>query len=92
MNECKFCDDFTGVCVNPECPMRGDCCPVPDTEGVCKFECREVEEFKMTPKGCAYSALQAAGLVQWPDDPAVEVFWNSFHSQMVQLGYAVEGA
>lgn len=92
MKKCKFCDDFTGVCFNSECPMRGDCCPVPDTEGVCKFECREEEEFVLSPKGCAIAALQDAGLVDGPDDPAVDRFWKSFHSQMVQLGYAAEEA
>lgn len=58
--KCKFCDDFTGVCFNPKCPMRGDCCPVLDTEGVCKFECRE-EEFMLSPKGCAAGCRSGAG-------------------------------
>ena len=92
MKKCKFCDDFTGVCYNTECPMLGDCCPVPEMDGVCKFECREAEIYVLTPKGCAISALQDAGLVQGPGDPAVDLFWNSFHSQMVQMGYAAEGA
>lgn len=38
---CEYCDDCTGMCTNPESPVRADECPVPDTEGVCKFEKRE---------------------------------------------------
>ena len=29
------------VCVNADCPMRDDFCPVPDIPGVCRFEERE---------------------------------------------------
>lgn len=87
MKECKFCDDFTGVCCNPECPMRGDCCPVPDTEGVCKFECREEE---ITPKGCAIAGLMAAGLIQSADAAAVDIFWAEFSLLMQKFGYVNE--
>ena len=48
--ECKFCDDYTGICTNPECPLRADACPVPDTEGICKYEDRSEEVYKLTPK------------------------------------------
>lgn len=89
--ECKFCDNFTGICTNGECPMRGDCCPVPDTEGVCKYECREEENYVLTPKSCAIAALQDAALVQGPDDPSVDQFWNSFNSLMQKFGYVSEG-
>ena len=37
---CKFCDEFSGICTNPECPMRAEECPVPDIEWVCKHEKR----------------------------------------------------
>ena len=33
---CSYCKDE--MCTNPECQMRGDYCPVPDTPGVCKYE------------------------------------------------------
>ena len=87
---CKFCDEFTGVCRNPECPMRGDCCPVPDTDGVCKFEDRKEEVWALSPKGCASMALQDAHLVQSSLDPAVDLFWNSFHRLMQKFGYVAE--
>lgn len=33
---CKYCKDE--FCVNDDCPMRGDYCPVMDVSGVCKYE------------------------------------------------------
>lgn len=88
--QCKFCDDFTGVCTNPECPMRGDCCPVVDTEGVCRFECRENENYELTPKGCAIASLMAAGLIQSDDAKAVDIFWTEFTVLMKKFGYIHE--
>ena len=38
MADCKWCKDE--ICVNADCPMCTDYCPVPDTEGVCRFEDR----------------------------------------------------
>lgn len=41
MAECIYCyDEF---CIHPDCPMRADYCPVPDTEGVCRYEDRRVD-------------------------------------------------
>ena len=40
MPDCKYCQDE--VCVNADCPMRADFCPVPNIPGVCRFEEREV--------------------------------------------------
>lgn len=88
---CKFCDDFTDVCTNGECPMRGDCCPVPDVEGLCKFECREDDEaYVLTPLGCATAALMSVGLVQSTDDPVVDRFWAEFTELMKKSGYLAE--
>lgn len=39
MPDCKYCQDE--VCVNADCPMRADFCPVVDVPGVCRFEERE---------------------------------------------------
>ena len=39
MAECKWCVDE--MCVNDECPMRADYCPVPNDAGVCRYEDRE---------------------------------------------------
>lgn len=38
MGECRWCNDE--ICVNADCPMCCDYCPVPDTEGVCRYEDR----------------------------------------------------
>ena len=86
--ECKYCDEFTEVCTNPECPMRADACPVPDTEGVCKYEDRAERVYKLSPKGCAYAALQNAGLIRDMNDPAAETFWFNFSELMIKCGYA----
>ena len=37
--ECKWMKDE--ICVNADCPMCCDFCPVPDIEGVCRYEDRE---------------------------------------------------
>lgn len=37
--DCKWMQDE--ICVNADCPMRADFCPVPDIPGVCRFEERE---------------------------------------------------
>ena len=37
--DCKYCQDE--VCVNADCPMCADFCPVVDYPGVCRFEERE---------------------------------------------------
>lgn len=42
MRNCKYCHDE--ICVNADCPMRADYCPVPDIEGVCRYEERDKEE------------------------------------------------
>ena len=43
MTECNWCKDE--ICVNADCPICCDYCPVPDTEGVCKFEDRSERHF-----------------------------------------------
>lgn len=39
MPDCKWMKDE--ICVNADCPMVADYCPVADVEGVCRFEKRE---------------------------------------------------
>ena len=34
--DCKYFQDE--ICVNADCPMRADYCPVADVPGVCRFE------------------------------------------------------
>jgi hypothetical protein len=36
--DCKYCEDE--FCVNADCPMCCDYCPVPDYPEVCRFEDR----------------------------------------------------
>ena len=38
--DCKYCQGDE-VCVNADCPMCCDFCPVVDVPGVCRFEERE---------------------------------------------------
>ena len=40
MPDCKYCQGDE-VCVNADCPMCCDFCPVVDVPGVCRFEERE---------------------------------------------------
>ena len=40
--KCKWEQDE--VCVNADCPLCADFCPVVFTPGVCRWEDREVEE------------------------------------------------
>ena len=42
MAECKWCKDE--FCVNADCPMVADYCPVPNDEGVCRYEERTPKE------------------------------------------------
>lgn len=90
MVECKFCDEFTGICTNADCPVCADVCPVPDTEGVCCHEQRVEVAYVLTPKGCASLALKDAGLVESSVDPVVDVFWESFSALMKKFGYVEE--
>lgn len=39
MPDCKWMQDE--ICVNADCPMCADYCPVADVPGVCRFEERE---------------------------------------------------
>ena len=42
MADCKWMRDE--ICVNDQCPMCADYCPVADYEGVCRFEERHAQE------------------------------------------------
>jgi hypothetical protein len=42
MAECKQCVDE--ICVNADCPMRADYCPVPNDEGARRYEERTPKE------------------------------------------------
>lgn len=51
MAECKWCVDE--ICVNADCPMVADYCPVPNDEGVCRYEER-MPEPKITCLNCKH--------------------------------------
>ena len=42
MADCKYCQGDE-VCVNADCPMCCDFCPVVDVPGVCRFEERSAD-------------------------------------------------
>lgn len=84
--ECKFNKDE--FCTNDECPMCADYCPVPDYAGVCKYEEREEERYKLSPKGCLIAALAHQNIYI---DDVIDEIWEDFSSLMVKLGYAEEG-
>ena len=39
--DCKYCQDE--ICVNADCPMCAEYCPVVDVPGVCRFEERSAD-------------------------------------------------
>lgn len=78
-------DEF---CTNDECPMRADYCPVPDVEGVCKYEEREEERYTLTPRGCLAVALLNVGVNL--DDRTFNDVWDDFTTLMTELGYIQE--
>ena len=59
MADCKWCKDE--FCVNDDCPMRADYCPVPDIEGVCKYEERLTVDEGKTLVECARPCPHCGG-------------------------------
>lgn len=49
MPDCKYCQDE--ICVNANCPMRADFCPVVDIPGVCRSEERNKTNAKNDEAG-----------------------------------------
>ena len=45
MADCKWMQDE--ICVNADCPMIADYCPVADHEGVCRYEDRRDNDAKV---------------------------------------------
>ena len=84
--ECKY--NYDEFCTNDQCPMRGDYCPVPNYEGVCKYEEREDERYVLTPRGCLCTALTDNNIKIGADD--LDAVWSSFEELMRQHGYVEE--
>lgn len=83
--ECKFSNG--GICGHVECPMYYEECPVPDTEGICRYEEREEEIWTLTPKGCLIAALEKHNI---HIDDIIDEIWDDFSSLMTRLGYVEE--
>lgn len=84
--ECKYNQDE--FCVNADCPMRGDYCPVPDIDGVCQYEDREEERYILAPKGC-FSVALLDNNVHLSDD-VLDAVWDDFVESMTKFGYIEE--
>lgn len=83
--ECKFSNG--GICGHVECPMYYEECPVPDTEGICRYEEREDEIWTLTPKGCLIAAFEKHNI---HIDDIINEVWDDFSSLMTKLGYVEE--
>ena len=77
-------DEF---CTNDQCPMCGDYCPVPDTEGICKYEERKEVYYTLSPKGCLAAALMYHVHL---DEDVVDRIWNDYYELMLKFGYIKE--
>lgn len=77
-------DEF---CTNDQCPMCGDYCPVPDDDGVCRYEEREEEIWKLSPIGCFKVAL--SGYINLDED-IIDLIWKDFEDLMQKNGYVEE--
>lgn len=86
MMECIYNEDE--ICTNDKCPMCADYCPVPDTEGICRYEEREEVKYELTPKGCLLAALLNNGIRL--DDEMIELVWADFEEAMKRHGYVKE--
>lgn len=55
MQTCKYMTTWEhgGICTNADCPKCAEDCPVPDTEGVCRYEDREQEQKLIFVRGMA---------------------------------------
>ena len=83
---CKHAQDE--ICVNADCQMCADYCPVIDNPGVCKYEDLEEEAYVLTPKGCLQAALHDTGIRVGVDD--FDTLWTVFVDLMTKHGYAPE--
>jgi hypothetical protein len=67
--------------------MCADYCPVPDVDGICKYEDRKEEIWRLTPKGCFVAALQNHIYL---DEDVIDFIWKDFERLMTRLGYVEE--
>lgn len=80
--ECIYnIDEF---CTNDKCPACADFCPVPDSEGICKYEDRNIK-YTLTPKGCLRVALLESKVDI--DEKTTDLVWDNFKNIMCRFGY-----
>ena len=85
---CKYYHEE--FCVNDQCPMCADYCPVPDSQGVCKYEeLVDDEVYTLTPKGCLRAALVGRADL---DESMFNCVWADFLKLMYECGYVGEQA
>ena len=82
---CVYCQEE--FCTNDQCPMCADYCPVPFTEGVCKFERREEEIWTLTPE-CCFSIAITDHIKA--DENTIKLMWQDFYTLMKKCGYLEE--
>ena len=66
MKECEYCIDE--ICVNADCPMRADFCPVSDIPDVCKYEKWSEENGQFNNRHicrCAYRCVYNGTCQSW---------------------------
>ena len=86
MIECNYNkDEFY---TNDQCPMRCDYCPVPNYEGICKYERRVDDTYKLTPKGCLLAAMLDSDFEL--NNRIFNDIWNRFADLMKKHGYVEE--
>ena len=78
MADCKWCQDE--ICVNADCPMCCDYCPVPDIDGVCRFEDREGKEIESEPE------IDAVPVVRCDDCIGKSIWYNDAEYGFVICG------
>jgi hypothetical protein len=80
---CKYCKNE--FCVNDQCPLVADYCPVPDTPGVCKHEVRVQASLNL--QECLVAAFEDCGQPITPKE--VEEIFDSFVSIMAENGFMI---
>ena len=83
--ECKF--NHAEFCTNSKCPMCGDYCPIPDDEGICRYEDRDEKVWMLSPKGCFRVALTNHITL---NEDIIDFIWHDFEKLMSRMGYVGE--
>lgn len=84
--ECRYNQDEFAPMTSALCARTT--APVPDYEGVCKYEDREEEIYVLTPKGCLEAALIESSIIISHD--TFNALWDDFYYLMKKFGYIQE--